>query len=245
MENELLELQNKISKLENKLSVNQQLTLTQSNTQGSIERNDGHDSTKTNSRLDVNLDTHLNVKEINNSSFCSEKVNENIHKVQTGRRSESVALTNRCNYPKVKANLSASKNSLNNSVGRKPRTSSTKPKSRILKNREISETNSRLQSSSKKRTNFKSYMRPTEVSNKKSTRSKVSNSLQYRAGKHDHSKQNLTTQTLLMFFNNLKMRRDDYLHQARHNKTVKYLFFMFSPQIITLMLMFKMYMVSV
>ena len=91
-------------------------------------------------------------------------------------------------------------------------------------------------------------MRPTEVSSKKSSRNKNSNILRFGTSKQNNelssrTPQAITARSFIVFFNNVKLRRDEILHKFRHNKTIKLLFFIFSPQIITLILMFKMYQV--
>lgn len=157
--------------------------------------------------------------------------------MKISRRSESVALTNRHDLPKIKSNLSEAKQAVNNSVGRKPRGSSVKPKLRPNKSKDISDTNSRYQSSSKKNTKFKSYMRPTEVSTKKNSRNKTANTITYRQSKRDLSlseyRQSVASYSVLAFFDNLRLKRDEILHMSRHNKAFKYIYFLFAPQIIT------------
>lgn len=147
MEGELMELQSKIAKLESKLNLNQQLNFNKTDTQSSLEKESDRKETNSRKRLEIDLDNHLKVQEVS-GSFCSEKVSSATKPIKSMRRSESVALTNRTNVPKIKSNLSGTKQDLNNSssVDRKPRSSCSKPKVRCARTRDISDSNSRLQS---------------------------------------------------------------------------------------------------
>lgn len=188
MENELQLLQEKIAGLEKKLTNNAQLSFNRTET---LKTNDSKSETsnKAPSRLEINLNENLRLAEKqeikrkdSNSSFHSEIVTSASKQIKSGRRAESVALTNRKKIPNIKSELSNSKQDLNNSVSRKNRKSGSKQKSRISRIGNDSDTNSRVFSSSKKRVTLKSYMKPTEISMKKNTKSS-SNTIQQRSVK--------------------------------------------------------------
>ena len=183
-----------------------------------------------------------------NESFNSQISKENDQNNKIERKPDPVLFSSKKENQHTFSSMSSVKGEIWNSVGRSSTRSQSKQKGKIVKNTEnLHQTDSLINISTDVRS-AKRYMHPTNSSVKKATRnSSVSSMLSKSKLKDLKSKSNKieirrNPDIFILFFQRLKQHQAKILASSKNNKTIKLVFFVFSPYIVTLIAMLRLYM---
>ena len=185
----------------------------------------------------------------NNESFNSQTSKDEIIK-RSESKTNVIENSNRKLNKHTFSSVSSTKRDISNSVGRNSTRSASKQKGRIVKNVESTPKIEQIVNISTDTKPTKSYMKQTDSSVKKNTRNSSVNSMYSKSKFHDLKSKtkdkitNIKPDAFLLFFQRLKQIHSKILSENKRSKTIKLVFFVFSPYIFTLIAMFKCYMLK-
>lgn len=183
-----------------------------------------------------------------NESFNSQTSKDTYQHQKFNKKLEEIVLSNKKDNMHTFSSVSSVKEEVCNSVGRSSARSQNKQKGKIVKNSDpLQQTDSIINISTDVKST-KRYMNPTNASVKKATRNSSVSSMLSKSKLKDLKPKPVERKSnpdaFLLFFNRLRQHHAKILAGGRNNKTLKLVFFVFSPYIVTLIAMFKLYMLK-